>query len=99
MEPYLKCRKLLRSSLTRLRVGACNVQINLGIDARGNYLFHAVEDDICDFRMSTTNTTFVKDEYHFIMQCPLSHSLCSVLLSDIIECLALLPKKLLNSFV
>ena len=29
--------------------------------------------------------TKTEDEYHFIMQCPLYHNLCSVLLSEIIE--------------
>ena len=82
MEPYLGCRKPLRSSLTKLRFGACKLQINLG--RRHRPLPFPVEDRICDFRMSTTNTRSVEDEHHFIMQCPLYHNLRSVLLSEII---------------
>ena len=78
-----KNRCNMRSSLTRLRFGACNLQINLG--RRHRPLPFPVEDRICDFRMSTTNTRFVEDEYHFIMQCPLYHNLRSVLPSEIIE--------------
>ena len=69
MEPYLGCQKLLRSTLTRLRVGACNLQINLGRGHRPLPL--PVEDRNCDFCMSTTNTIFVEEEYHFLMHCPL----------------------------
>ena len=83
MEPYLGCRNPLRSSLTRLRVGACNLRINLG--RRHRPLPLPVEDRICDFCMSTANTRSVEDERHFIMQCPLYHSLRSVLFSEIIE--------------
>ena len=54
MEPYLGCRKLLRSSLTRLRDGACNLQINLG--RRHRPLPLPVEDRICDFCMPLCQT-------------------------------------------
>ena len=67
IEPYLGCRKLLRSSLTRLRVAACNLQINLG---RRHRALHLPVDCNCDFCMSATNTTFVEYEHHFIMQYP-----------------------------
>ena len=55
-------------SITRLRVGAaCNLQINLG---RRHRALHLPVDCNCDFCMSTTNTTFVEYEHHFIMQYP-----------------------------